>query len=87
METPPVSRGSLSRAFAKTVRDLRKRAGLAQEQLALQAGVARGYMGRLERGQHLPTLAVIYKLLPSLKVTFAQFAREFDRNLKKTHLP
>ena len=84
MERPP-ARGSLGRAFGKTVRDLRKRAGLAQEQLASDSGVARGYMGRLERGEHVPTLQIIYKLLPPLKVNFARFAREFDRNLRKTH--
>lgn len=81
MPKPP-SRALIRRAFGQTVRALRKRAGIAQEQLALAASVDRGYMGGLERGEHSPTLETIYKLLPHLRVTLVEFMEEFERQLR-----
>jgi len=78
---PPVSRDQLRLAFADTIQILRQRVGLSQEKLALQAGVSRGYMGKLEREQHTPTIESVYKLLPALHVTFVEFAAEFERAL------
>ena len=80
MRKPP-ARTVLRRALAKTIRELRQRAGLAQERLALEAGVDRGYMGGLERGLHSPTLETVYKLLPALGVDFIEFARVLERIL------
>ena len=76
-------REDIRRAFALTVRSLRKKAELAQEALAHAAGVDRRYMGALERGENTPTLDLIFKLLPHLEVDFVQFAAEFQTNLKK----
>ncbi|MGA7409721.1 MAG: helix-turn-helix transcriptional regulator [Bryobacteraceae bacterium] len=70
-------------AFGKTVRALRKEKGLAQEALAHMAGVDRGYMGGLERGEHTPTLDTLFKLLPHLGVDFAGFAAILQANLKR----
>lgn len=81
---PPATRRTvMRRAIATTVRALRSSAGITQEILAYDAGVDRGYVGALERARHSPTLETIYKLLPVLKVTFEEFAREFDRQLKR----
>lgn len=77
----PPARNTLRRAFGRTVRRLRLQAGKSQEQLAFDAGVDRGYMGGLERGQHSPTLETVYKLLGPLGVSFAEFAGEFERIL------
>jgi transcriptional regulator with XRE-family HTH domain len=82
MRKPP-ARTVLRRALAKTIRELRQRAGLAQERLALEAGVDRGYMGGLERGLHSPTLETVYKLLPALGVDFIEFARVLERILDR----
>ena len=81
MSKPP-ARATLRRAFARTVRALRRRAGISQEQLALRSGIDRGYMSGLERGLHSPTLGTIYRLLPVVGVSFAEFAAELDRQLE-----
>lgn len=81
MRKPP-SRAAIRRAFGQTVRALRHKAGLAQERLALEAGIDRGYMGGLERGLHSPTLETIYKLLPHLGVSIVEFIQEFDHQLR-----
>lgn len=82
-----ISREQLRRAFADTIRILRERRGISQEELARQAGIDRGYMGGLEREKHTPTLEVIYKLLPALGISFVEFAAEFERVLHSRRPP
>ena len=77
----------MRRAFADTVRTLRARAGISQEKLALKAGMDRVYLGGLEREKHTPTLESIFRLLPTLGVTFTEFAREFERTLYSRKSP
>lgn len=78
----PLDRNDIRRAFAATVRELRSRRDIAQEKLAYEAGVDRGYMGALERAVSTPTLDTIFKLLPVLDVDFVSFAGEFIIQLK-----
>lgn len=68
----------IQRACALTIRGLRKKSGYAQEALALDSGIDRAYMSRLERGVHAPNLDTIFKLLPLLDVTFVEFATEME---------
>jgi transcriptional regulator with XRE-family HTH domain len=74
-------------AFAQTVRSLRLEAGISQERLARDLGIARGYTAALERGRHTPKLYTIWRLLPGFHVTFPEFARELDRKLKRAGTP
>jgi len=80
---PVPQESELRVAFGMTIKTLRQKAGIRQEYLAWESGVDRAYVGGLERGEHTPTLKIIYKLLPRLGVTFPKFAKEFDKNLKK----
>ena len=52
----------LAHAFGAAVRALRMERGIAQESLAHQAGIERSHMGKIERGEHMPTLAIIFKI-------------------------
>jgi transcriptional regulator with XRE-family HTH domain len=70
-------------AFGRAIRELRKTAGIAQERLAFESEVDRGYMSGLERGLHSPTLDTILKLLWTMGVSFEQFAIVFERELKR----
>lgn len=77
MQTPIISRGRpsgaktfdaiLAQAFGSAVRELRLRQRLAQEELANLAGIERSHMGKIERGQHTPTLVAIFKISRALK--------------------
>jgi transcriptional regulator with XRE-family HTH domain len=71
------------RAFSMTVVALRRKAGIAQERVALESGIDRGYMGKLERGQNVPTLETVFKLLPVFRISFVQFAEHFETNLRR----
>lgn len=48
---------------------LRKAKGWSQEQLALQSGLARSYLGGVERGQRNIALENIVKLALTLELT------------------
>ncbi len=70
-------------AFGRAIRELRKNSGIAQERLAFESEVDRGYMSGLERGLHSPTLDTIMKLLWRMEISFADFATVFERELKR----
>lgn len=55
------------------VRRLRKERGLSQESLAGEAGLAMRHLGRIERGEGNPTVAVLGKLAEVLGVHPAAF--------------
>ena len=59
---------SIAIAFGNAVREFRTLCGVSQEELALMAQVERSHMGKIERGEHLPNLALIIKLAAALKM-------------------
>ena len=54
--------------FGSTLARLRKEVGLSQEQLALESGLARSYLGGVERGQRNIALVNICKLAHALEL-------------------
>ncbi|WP_057380182.1 helix-turn-helix domain-containing protein [Pseudomonas aeruginosa] len=76
MQKRPIQRGrpagattfdaELAQAFGAAVRALRTERGIAQESLAHLAGIERSHMGKIERGEHMPTLAIIFKIARAL---------------------
>ena len=48
--------------FVEVVRQQRLGRGVAQEELASIADVERSHIGKIERGTHMPSLALIIKL-------------------------
>ena len=54
--------------FGRQVAELRRRAGLSQEALAFESGLARSYLGGVERGQRNISLINICRLAKALEV-------------------
>lgn len=54
--------------FGKRVAHLRKQIGWSQEKLALESGIARSYLGGVERGQRNIALVNICRLAEALSV-------------------
>lgn len=54
--------------FGRRVRELRKKRGMSQEALALEAGLDRSYVGGVERGERNIALVNIEKLARALGV-------------------
>lgn len=59
------------RALGDALRETRNARGLSQEQLGLEAGIHRNYVGGIERGQRTPTVECIVELARELKVGMA----------------
>lgn len=55
-------------AFGAAVRVARLTQGIAQEELAAKAGIERSHMGKIERGEHMPTLALILRIAAGLSL-------------------
>lgn len=74
---PATSRNPvLALAFGETVRALREAGGLAQEALALDAGMDRSYLGKVERGEKQPSLDIVFRLAKVLSVTPAELVEK-----------
>ena len=54
--------------FGQVLRTLRKKSGLSQEQLALEAGIERNFVSLIERGVNQPSIRIIFKLAQALSV-------------------
>ncbi|MFW7342272.1 helix-turn-helix transcriptional regulator [Pollutimonas sp. H1-120] len=61
----------LAQAFGMAARALRTERGIAQETLANLAGIERSHLGKIERGEHMPTLAIIFKIASALECSTA----------------
>ena len=57
------------------LRQLRRRLGMTQATLAAKAGVSRGYLSRLEIGQHDPPLSTLLRLAKALRVPVAELLK------------
>lgn len=56
----------IRKCFGRRLADLRKRVGWSQETLALQSGLARSYLGGVERGSRNLSLVAIARLADTL---------------------
>lgn len=54
--------------FGLRLAEVRRARGLSQERLALESGIARSYLGGVERGQRNIALLNIYRLADALGV-------------------
>lgn len=61
-------------AVGRALRELRKRAGLTQEQVAERMGTSSTYLSRLEAGQRDIRLSTILRLLDALNADLRQLA-------------
>ncbi|QWQ10971.1 helix-turn-helix domain-containing protein [Ralstonia pseudosolanacearum] len=74
----------LAQAFGAAVRALRADRGIAQELLANLAGIERSHVGKVERGEHMPTLAIIFKIANALGCSTAVLMTETESQLSAT---
>ena len=58
--------------FGKRITSFRKLKGLSQEQLALECGFDRTYIGTIERGEKSATINSIAKLAKGLNVSLKE---------------
>ena len=59
-----------AKKFGEKIKKEREKMGLTQEELALEAGVSRAYIGMLERAERSLTLKKIYQVSRGLDIKF-----------------
>jgi len=64
--------------LGKIISDLRKSAGISQEELADRASIHRTYVSQLERGLKSPTIAILVKLAKALDTTPSKIMRMLE---------
>nr|WP_305072255.1 helix-turn-helix transcriptional regulator [Propionivibrio sp.] len=69
-------------AFGLAVRAERMEQGIAQEELASLAGIERSHLGKIERGEHMPTLALILRIAVALNKSAADLMAATENNLR-----
>lgn len=57
------------KAIGLSIREIRMEKGLAQERLALDAGIDRSYLGGIERGEHNLAIVNLLKIARALGVS------------------
>lgn len=69
-------------AFGLAVRAARLEKGIAQDVFAVQAGIERSHLGKIERGEHMPTLAMILRIAGALDKSAADLMAATENNLR-----
>ena len=73
----------LNTAIAKTVRIIRVRSGLSQEQFADFAGLSRVYIAQLETGERGASLNSLILIARSVRMTGAELVALIEQEIQK----
>ena len=73
----------LNTAIAKTVRIIRVRSGLSQEQFADFAGLSRVYIAQLETGERGASLNALILIARSVRMTGAELVALIEQEIQK----
>lgn len=69
-------------AFGAAVQSIRVEKQIAQETLAHMANIERSHMGKIERGRHMPNLALILRIANALGCSAAELIIETEHRLQ-----
>lgn len=71
-----------AKAFGTAVLSMRVERQISQETLGNMAQIARSHMGKIERGEHMPNLALIFRIADALGCLASDVIAETESNLK-----
>ena len=67
------------KALVEELKETRAASGVSQDQLAIQSGVDRAIISRLERLERIPSVMALYDLARALKVPFHVICQKADQ--------
>jgi len=70
-------------AFGQAIKELMLEKSLSQEEFAHKASIERSYMGKTERGEHLPNLVLILRIANALSITPGSLLDKVQSNLQR----
>ena len=74
-----VDREKVLKRFGSSLGEMRREAGLTQEELAARSGLHRTYVGSVERGERNPTVLSLVRLAGGLGVPVKELVAQIDR--------
>ena len=60
---------AVSKKIGENIRQIREKKNITQENLALEAGLNRAYIGYIERGERNPSTETMVKIAQALKIS------------------
>ncbi len=73
----------LSEAFGATLRRIREKNELSQEELAHKCDLDRTFISLLERGLRQPSLSTVFKVAAHLGISAQELVRQVERYQKR----
>jgi transcriptional regulator with XRE-family HTH domain len=73
----------LPKAVGRRVRELRRKSGVSQEELAARANLHRNYVGSVERGQRDIGITALGSLAAALGVSLPEFFQTFRQSPRR----
>lgn len=70
---------NLATKFGNLLRDLRRKKGFTQQELAIDSDLDRTYISKLERGERMPTILTVFKIAGVLGVSPSSIMRELEK--------
>ena len=77
----------IAQAFGAAVRSIWTTQGVAQETPANEAAIERSHMGKIERGEHMPTLALVFKISRALQISPGELVLAAEALLPEDYVP
>jgi ribosome-binding protein aMBF1 (putative translation factor) len=84
---PPVEKSAFTRDYRTLtvmLRELRRRAGMTQEELAEKVGQTQSYISKWERGELRLDVVQVRELCLAMRTTLSAFANEYEARLAGT---
>jgi transcriptional regulator with XRE-family HTH domain len=71
-------------AFGAVLKQSRLKAGLSQEELALECDLDRTFISLMERGKRKPTINTIFTIASVLSIKPSQFVKEVEKLVEQS---
>ena len=73
---------TIESAFGQVIRELRKNAGMSQEDIAFASDLDRSFISLLETGRQQPSLITIFQLAKALGVSPSQLIYSVEEKMR-----
>lgn len=75
---------TIATAFGQALRQVRVEKKVSQDTLALRCNIERSYLGKIERGEHIPSLDAFFKIAEGLEMNASDLIVLTQTNIKKS---
>lgn len=74
-----MKKNKLNLNFGNKIRFLRENNGYNQYDFATDCDISEAYYGRIERGEHTPSLEIIFKIAKALGISISDLLKDVEK--------